>query len=88
MFFQDGYTGPFGEHSLRTFLDFGSPKGGYWASKLVVWCHFGEPKGDRKVFFSLKAPRNVPGRDFKEIWNGSGRCFGCVFGNVFYSVLD
>ena len=50
------------------------------APKLVVWCHLGEPKGERKALFFLKAPRNVPGKDFKEIWNGSGIYFGCVFG--------
>ena len=87
MFFLDGYTGSLREHSLRTFLDFGSPKGGHGAPKLLVWCHFGEPKGERKALFFLKAPRNVPGRDFKEIWNGFGRDFGCVFGHVFNGFL-
>ena len=29
----------------------------------LVWCHFGEPKSQRKALFFFKAPRRVPGRD-------------------------
>ena len=49
-----------------------------------VWCHLGEPYGERKALFSLKAPRRVPGRDFEPIWSG----FGEVFLDVFLDLLS
>ena len=35
-FFLIGYTGSLREHSLRTFLDFGNPKGGHGAPRLLL----------------------------------------------------
>ena len=87
MFCRDGDTGSLREHSLSTSLDFGSPKGGHEAPNLLVWCHFGKPKRERKALFFLKAPRKVPGRDFVEIWNGFGRYFECISESVFNDCL-
>ena len=86
MFFLDGYTGSLREHSSRTFLDFGSPKGGHGIPKLPVCCHLGEPKDERNALLFLKAPRKVLGGILKRFGMDLGDIL-CVFLDMLSMVL-
>ena len=86
MFFLDGYTGSLREHSLMTFLDFGSPKEAMGNQNWLFGAIWGAQRRKKGTLF-LKGSQERPWEGFKEIWNGFGRYVDYVFGHVFNGFL-